>query len=230
MNSILLVDDEQRMLDLLALYLKPHGYVCAKVKSAMEALNYLDKENVDIILLDIMMPEINGLQLCRTIRDFSDVPIIMITARDQQEDIVKGLRLGADDYITKPFDESELLARIEALIRRTTSKALIEVDGLFWDKDRFEITYDNQVIPLTPKEFLMLGHLMNHPNIVVTRERFFEFIWGLHASTEARTIDSHVRNIRDKLRKAGFPIDLYLKTVWGIGYKWVVPKGKTDRI
>jgi DNA-binding response OmpR family regulator len=211
------------MLDLLALYLQPYNYDCIKIKKAEEALYYLKKDNFDIVLLDIMMPNIDGWELCKRIREFSNVPIIMITARDQQDDIVKGLRLGADDYITKPFDGRELLARIKALIRRMVPKKTIEINGLCWNEDKFELTYNDQIIKLTPKEFLVIGQLMKQPTIVYTREQLIELIWGFNSETEGRTIDSHIRNMREKVRQAGFPIDDYLVTVWGIGYKWVIP-------
>lgn len=220
MKKVLLVDDEKRMLDLLELYLKPHQYLCEKAVGAYEALTALEQETFDIVLLDIMMPEMNGWELCREIRTFSDVPIIMLTAREQQEDIIKGLNLGADDYITKPFNEEELLARMAALLRRRNPKNTIKVDGLLWEEERFELTYQQQAIKLTPKEFLMIGQLMKHPNKVFTREQLIQLIWGFDSETEGRTIDSHVRNVREKIRHAGFPIDDYFITVWGIGYKW----------
>lgn len=220
MNKVLIVDDEKRMLDLLALYLKPHNYICEKAQGANEALTYLKNETFDIALLDIMMPGIDGFELCRQIRTFSDVPIIMLTARDQREDIVKGLDLGADDYITKPFNEDELLARMTALLRRRTPNNKVEIDGLIWNKDQFELTYGNKLIKLTPKEFILIGHFMKKPNQVFTRELLIELVWGFDSETEGRTVDSHVRNMRDKIRQAGFPIDDYFKTVWGVGYKW----------
>ena len=220
MQKVLLVDDEKRMLDLLELFLKPHHYLCKKAVGAYAALDSLEKEDFDIVLLDIMMPEMDGWELCREIRKFSDVPIIMLTAREQQEDIIKGLNLGADDYITKPFNEEELLARMAALLRRRTPKNVIEVDGLLWEEERFELTYQKQTIKLTPKEFLMIGHLMKHPSKVFTREQLIQLIWGFDSETEGRTIDSHVRNVREKIRHSGFPIDDYFITVWGIGYKW----------
>lgn len=221
MQKVLLVDDEKRMLDLVSLYLQPHRYLCKKALGAHEALAYLEKEVFDIILLDIMMPDMDGWELCREIRKFSDVPIIMLTAREQQEDIIKGLNLGADDYITKPFNEEELLARMKALLRRRTPKNTIEVEGLLWDEDRFELTYDKHSIKLTPKEFLMVGHLMKNADKVFTREQLIQLIWGFDSETEGRTIDSHVRNVREKIRQSGFPIDDYFVTVWGIGYKWI---------
>ncbi|RLQ84950.1 DNA-binding response regulator [Planomicrobium sp. Y74] len=217
----MLVDDEKRMLELVALYLQPHRYLCKKALGANEALAYLEEEAFDIILLDIMMPDMNGWELCREIRKVSDVPIIMLTAREQQEDIIKGLNLGADDYITKPFNEEELLARMKALLRRRIPKSTIEVEGLVWDEERFELTYGKHSIKLTPKEFLMVGHLMKNADKVFTREQLIQLIWGFDSETEGRTIDSHVRNVREKIRQSGFPIDDYFITVWGIGYKWV---------
>ncbi|WP_200416441.1 response regulator transcription factor [Virgibacillus salexigens] len=221
MNKVLLIDDEKRMLDLLALYLKPHNYDCKKAFGAIEALTFIKEEVFDIVLLDIMMPEMNGWELCKEIRRITDVPIIMVTAREQKEDIVKGLKLGADDYITKPFNEEELVARMEALLRRRDKTNTIEIDGLLWDESRFELSYKNKPINLTPKEFLMIGHLMKNPNQVFEREKLIDLIWGFESETGGRTVDSHVRNIRDKIRQAGFPIDEYFVTVWGVGYKWI---------
>lgn len=220
MNKVLLVDDEKRMLDLIELYLRPHNYICKKAQGAKKALSYVKYETFDLVLLDIMMPEKDGWEVCEEIRNYSDVPIIMVTARDQHEDIIKGLKLGADDYITKPFNEGELLARMEALLRRTPPRSHIEINGLLWNKERFEVTYNNTLIKLTPKEFIMLGHFILNPNQVFAREQLIELIWGFDSETEGRTVDSHVRNMRDKIRQAGFPIDAHFKTVWGVGYKW----------
>ncbi|MFD2760402.1 response regulator transcription factor [Lentibacillus juripiscarius] len=221
MYKVLLVDNEKRMLDLLALYLKPHHYTCQKAQDAQEALAYIEKETFDIVLLDIMMPDMDGWELCQEIRKISEVPIIMVTARDQKDDVVKGLMLGADDYITKPFNEDELLARIKALLRRQKPVNHIKINGLLWDGDRYELSYQSRPIKLTPKEFMVLGHLMKHPNQVFTRERLIELIWGFDSDTEGRTVDSHVRNMREKIKQAGFPVENYFKTVWGIGYKWL---------
>ena len=220
-HKVLLVDDEKRMLDLVSLYLRPHDYACTKADSGKLALDLLEKEPFDLVLLDIMMPDMDGWEVCREIRKSSNVPIIMLTAREQQEDIVKGLRLGADDYMTKPFGEEELLARMEALLRRSAPAKRIELDGLVWEEDRFELSYKNEPIHLTPKEFSMLGLLMKNPNKVFERERLLELVWGFDSETEGRTVDSHVRNIREKIRQAGFPVDEHFLTVWGIGYKWV---------
>ncbi|GAA3066297.1 hypothetical protein GCM10010484_68010 [Actinokineospora globicatena] len=144
----------------------------------------------------------------------------MVSARDQKPDIVKGLKLGADDYVTKPFDENELTARIDALLRRFYQGDVVEVDGLTWNGMTHELLYQNSPVPLTPKDFAMLGYLLKHPNKVFSREQLIELIWGFDSDTEGRTVDSHVRNLREKIRKAGFPIDEHLHTVWGVGYKW----------
>lgn len=220
-HKVLLVDDEKRMLDLVALYLRPYDYRCVKADSGKQALELLNKEAFDLVLLDIMMPDMDGWEVCREIRKFSNVPIIMLTAREQQEDIVKGLRLGADDYMTKPFGEEELLARMEALLRRSAPAKRIELNGLVWEEDGFELSYNHQPIRLTPKEFSMLGLLMKNPNKVFERDRLLELVWGFDSETEGRTVDSHVRNVREKIRQAGFPVDDHFQTVWGIGYKWI---------
>jgi len=219
--TILLVDDEKRMLDLLDLYLSPKGYHCVKCESGLSAIQYLENNQVDLVLLDIMMPEMDGWETCKRIREFSNVPIIMVTARDQTTDIVQGLKIGADDYITKPFDESELLARIEAVLRRSVGKhSKMEFQGLVWDEDQHKVQYKNHPICLTPKEFAVLGLFLKNPNRVFSREQIIVSLWGYNANTEERTIDSHVKNIREKLRQVGFPIDQFLQTVWGVGYKW----------
>lgn len=221
MKTILLVDDEPMMLDLLALYLSPKGYRCVKKESAFEAISHLKGHSVDLILLDIMMPEINGLEACKEIRKMGDIPIIMLTAMSDKADIVKGLNIGADDYISKPFDEDELTARIEAVLRRKgSSTGKIFFSGLTLDLDSFQLQFNGKEIPLTRKEFSMMSLFLQNPNKVFTREHLITSIWGYGVSTEDRTIDSHVRNLRDKLRKAGFAAEDTLTTVWGVGYKW----------
>lgn len=221
MIKLLLVDDEERMLQLLKLYLEPHGYSCHTVCSGRAAVKYVEQNELDLIILDIMMPKMNGWETAEEIRSFSNVPIIILTAKEHTTDIVKGLKIGADDYITKPFEEDVLLARIEAILRRVLPKDKVEVDGLTWDKENHELTYHSKNITLTPKEFDMIGLLILNKNIVLTREHLLERVWGYDTETEDRTVDSHIRNIRDKCKNAGFPISEHLKTVWGIGYKWI---------
>lgn len=221
MKTILLVDDEQRMLDLLSLYLTPIGYSCIKKMSGLDALAYLETNHADLILLDVMMPEMDGWETCREIKSFCDIPIIMLTAKSDKPDIVKGLKIGADDYILKPFDEDELIARIQAVLRRGKSfDPELSFQGLTLKKDSFELLYNQELIPTTPKEFSMMELFLTYPNKVFSREHLIASVWGYGVSIEDRTIDSHVRNLREKLRQAGFPADNYLLTVWGIGYKW----------
>ena len=222
MKKILLIDDEARMLDLLSLYLTPKGYTCIKMTSANKAIHYLEDEKADLILLDVMMPEMDGWEACLEIRKNWDIPIIMLTARSDKIDVVKGLKMGADDYISKPFDEEELIARIEAILRRKNGKnGVIAFNGLSLNEDSYEVSYHENNVPVTPKEFSILGLFLQNRNKVFTREHLLTTIWGYAAPTEDRTVDSHVRNLRDKLRKAGFPVDEYLTTVWGLGYKWM---------
>jgi DNA-binding response OmpR family regulator len=222
METILLVDDETRMLDLLSLYLIPLGYKCVKQTSALDAISYLDENHADIILLDVMMPEMDGWEACREIRKHWDIPVIMLTARSEKPDIVKGLKIGADDYVTKPFDEDELIARIEAVLRRNSGKSpILSFKGLNLNMDSYDLQFNGTSIPLTPKEISLLNLFLQNRNKVFTREHLISNIWGYGVATEDRTIDSHVRNLREKLRKAGFSADDYLITVWGVGYKWI---------
>ncbi|MDQ0219993.1 response regulator transcription factor [Peribacillus cavernae] len=222
MKTLLLVDDEPRMLDLLSLYLIPF-YHCIQASSGKEAILKIEDESIDLVLLDVMMPEMDGWSTCEEIRKYSEVPIIMLSARNEKVDIIKGLRIGADDYITKPFDEGELLARIDAVFRRYQNKDLSQIDyhGLIWDEESYELKYEGRKVQTTPKEFLLIGLLLKNPNKVFSRAHLLETIWGNKTFTEDRTVDSHIRNIRDKLRKVDFPIDRHLMTVWGVGYKWV---------
>ncbi|GKU84215.1 MULTISPECIES: response regulator transcription factor [Niallia] len=222
MKQILIVDDEQQMLDLIALYLSPLGYHCKKINSAIDALLYLESNPVDLILLDLMMPDMNGWEACIEIKKYWETPIIMLTARTDKKDVVKGLNTGADDYISKPFDGEELVARIEAVLRRKGNRSeLIEFDGLVLDQESFDLQYQTKNIPLTPKEFALMKLFLQNLNKVFTRDHLIHSIWGHGVETEDRTIDSHIRNLRDKLRKAGFPSEEYLLTVWGVGYKWI---------
>jgi len=222
LKQILIVDDEQQMLDLIALYLSPLGYHCKKINSAIDALLYLESNPVDLILLDLMMPDMNGWEACIEIKKYWETPIIMLTARTDKKDVVKGLNTGADDYISKPFDGEELVARIEAVLRRKGNRSeLIEFDGLVLDQESFDLQYQTKNIPLTPKEFALMKLFLQNLNKVFTRDHLIHSIWGHGVETEDRTIDSHIRNLRDKLRKAGFPSEEYLLTVWGVGYKWI---------
>ncbi|MFD0769898.1 response regulator transcription factor [Bacillus sp. CGMCC 1.60114] len=220
MAKLLLVDDEERMLRLLDLFLSPRGHFCMKATSGLEALELVQQKEFDLILLDVMMPEMDGWETCFQIRQISNVPIIMLTARNQNYDMVKGLTLGADDYITKPFDEQVLIARIEAVLRRTKKEGFVSFNGIDWDKTRHTVTVYDEKLALTPIEFSLLGLFLQNINRAYSRDELIEKIWGFQTDIEYRTVDSHIRNIREKLRKVGFPIEDYLETVYKIGYKW----------
>ncbi|WP_413380991.1 response regulator transcription factor [Alkalihalobacillus sp. 1P02AB] len=220
-QTLLLIDDEERMLDLLSLYLTPLGYTCVKKSSAHTGIEYAIHENIDLILLDVMMPEMSGWDVCTEIKKEKDIPIIMLTARADKQDIVTGLTMGADDYITKPFDEEILVARIEAVLRRSGRKKRLQFNDLMLNSDSFEVHYQDKELLLTKKEFGLLQLFLSNPNKVYSRENLIYSVWNNELNIEDRTVDSHVRNLRDKLRKANVPVEKHLKTVWGVGYKWL---------
>lgn len=221
MDRVLLVDDEKQKLEQLETYLKNESYLCEKAVYANEALRYMMEESFSLILLETQLPEMDGWNLCEEIRKFSDIPIIFVTDCADKEAIVKGFKLGADDYITKPFDKEVLLARIEAVLRRTKPKKEIEINGLYWNEECYKLVYKKRSIKLTPKEFTLLGHLIKHPNQVFSREQLISLLWGYTSVTDERTVDSHVQNIREKVGNSGFPIAAHFKTIWGIGYQWI---------
>ncbi|MEK4198826.1 response regulator transcription factor [Cytobacillus sp. FSL K6-0265] len=222
MRKILLVDDEMRMLDLLDLYLSQNGFSCIKKTSGACALDYMEDHAIELVIIDVMMPDMDGWELCQLIKQQSDVPIIMLTAKGSKPDVVKGLTIGADDYIAKPFDEEELIARIEAVLRRTKATGSeIIFKELQLNKESYDFYYQKKKIPVTQKEFVLLELFLTHQNHVFSREHLITKIWGYGVYIEDRTVDSHIRNIREKLREVDFPIDQHLQTVWGIGYKWV---------
>lgn len=224
MRTILLIDDEKRMLDLIELFLIPHEFRCIKETNGQAAIETLKHEKINLVLLDIMMPEIDGWEVCRQIREFSDVPVIMLTARSDKLDLVKGLDTGADDYITKPFDEGELVARVKALLRRipadeSDAEKIIYGDYKL-DKETYSLQFNDLKVQLTLKEFYIVEALILRPNKTFTREQLLFSAWEYNTYTDIRTVDSHIRNLREKLKTAGFPSDEFLQTVWGIGYKW----------
>ncbi|WP_404469820.1 response regulator transcription factor [Sutcliffiella horikoshii] len=224
MTRILLIDDEKRMLDLLTLYLTPYQYECNQFQSGRDALTFLKKEEVDIVLLDIMMPEMDGWDTLKEIREFSSIPVIMLTARNDKDDIVRGLKGGADDYVAKPFNEEELIARMEAVMRRSRvidpPTYSLRFKGLVLDTSSFHVQYNGEKISVTPKEFALLETFLLNQDKVFSREHLIMSLWEFDAETESRTIDSHIRNLRSKLRNSGFEVDKYLETIWGVGYRW----------
>lgn len=223
---IMVVDDEARMRELVRLYLAQAGFEVLEASDGLEALTKLDSERVDLLLLDLMLPRLDGWEVCRRIRAQSNLPVIMLTARGEVHDKVEGLRLGADDYIPKPFDGRELVARVEAVLRRARSSESSEPVGrplergeLILDPTARSVAWRGRPILLTPREFDLLWLLAAHPGQVFSRERLLDRVWGPDFDGEARTVDSHIKNLREKLGEAAARV----VTVWGVGYKLEVP-------
>jgi two-component system response regulator ResD len=220
--SVLIVDDETRMLELLSMILKPEFSVTV-TSCGREALRLSRSNSFDLCLLDIMMPGMEGRELLRQLRkEKTDLPVIFLSARSDLEDRVEGLELGADDYITKPFEPMELVARIHTVLRRTRKRSQKQeglAKGLQIDWERREVWYDGEEIKLTPIEFHLLRTLAQHPKQAFSREQLLEKVWGFDYYGDARTVDTHIKNLRTKLRQAGLQEEV-IQTVWGFGYKW----------
>jgi DNA-binding response OmpR family regulator len=219
-QSVLVVEDETSIASFVALYLKNAGYKIRTVGTGQEALEGLASERPDLVVLDLMLPDIDGIEVCRRIRRSSDVPILMLTARDEDVDKIIGLEVGADDYLTKPFNPRELVARVKSILRRSVperrelqTKQMTHGD-LQIDAGRREVRVGEEEIQLAPKEFDLLWELLDHRGIVLTRDQLLERVWGYTFAGDTRTVDVHVRQIRRKLGDAS-PI----VTVWGVGYK-----------
>lgn len=226
--SLLIVDDEARIRELLREYLQKEGFQVEEAGNGREALEKTRAKAFDAVLLDLMMPGMDGMDLCREIRKTSDVPIIMLTARGDEIDRVLGLEMGADDYIVKPFSPRELVARVKAILRRTTKggpagapQAVIEAGDLRINEDTREVTIGGSPVSLTPKEYDLLLQLARHPGRVFTRDQLLEQVWGYNFFGEARTVDTHITRLREKMARV--PGDRqYISTIWGIGYKFEV--------
>ncbi len=224
MIKILIVDDDTNISELISLYLKKEGYHTKEVYSGKEALEAFEDYSPDIILLDIMLPELDGYDVCKEIRKINRTPIIMLTAKGEVFDKVLGLELGADDYIVKPFDPKELIARVKAVLRRCVaqsepekSKNRIMLEQLIIDKDNYSVTYEGNVVELPPKELEVLYFLASHPRQVFTREQLLDKIWGYDFVGDTRTVDVHIKRLRDKFEGDH---TWSIKTVWGVGYKF----------
>ncbi len=224
--KVLVADDDSNICELLRLYLEKEGHTVFTANDGEEALGKFQEENPDIILLDIMMPKLDGWQVCREIRKKSDCPIIMITAKGETFDKVLGLELGADDYVVKPFDAKEIVARIKAVLRRTgkSSNELnskeVSYDKLVVNMVKYELKVDGRVVDTPPKELELLFHLASNPNRVYTRDQLLDEVWGFEYYGDSRTVDVHVKRLREKLE--GVSDKWSLKTVWGVGYKFEV--------
>jgi DNA-binding response OmpR family regulator len=227
--KILVADDEQNIIKLLRLYLREEGYDIVAARDGREALEKFHSEDPDLILLDLMMPELGGFDVCSEIRKESDVPIIMLTARSDDVDKIVGLEMGADDYVTKPFNPREVVARIKAALRRRDwdrtpeageTRAAVTVGDVTLDPASRDVVVAGERVKLRQREFDLLEAFMRHPNVALDRERLLAMVWGADFYGDARTIDVHVAWLRDKL-KAAHP---KIETVWGVGYK-LVPAG-----
>lgn len=222
MKSILIVDDESQMRQLLTLYLKQYDYELDEAIDGLEAIEKIEKNEYDLIILDIMMPNMDGWETLEKVREFSDVPILMLTAKGNTEDKVIGLTSGADDYLVKPFEEAELVARIQALLRRTSKTKeqteVIKYKGMTINPIAREVNYLDNSVKLTQTEFDLLYLLIVNKGRVYSRDQLIENVWGIEFTGDDRTIDSHVRNLRNKLKDAGISEQI-VQTVWGVGYK-----------
>ena len=224
--SVLVVEDDRNIAELLQMYLEKEGYAVTVAADGGQGLTKFRSMQPDLVLLDVMMPVMDGWSVCRAIRTESQVPIIMLTAKGETDDKITGLKTGADDYITKPFEMKEVLARIEAVLRRTGSapaeKALrrVEFDRLSIDIDAFELVVDGKKIDAPPKEMELLFFLASTPNRVYTRNQLLDEVWGFDYFGDSRTVDVHVKRLREKLE--GISDEWSLKTVWGVGYKFEV--------
>jgi len=219
-QTVLVVEDEASIASFVSLYLKNAGYGVRTASTGTEALSVAASDSPALIVLDLMLPDIDGIEVCKRIRQRSDVPILMLTARDEDVDKIIGLEVGADDYLTKPFNPRELVARVKSVLRRSAparqdpENAIIKHGDLTVDSGRREVRVGEEEIQLAPKEFDLLWELLDHRGLVLTRDQLLERVWGYTFAGDTRTVDVHVRQLRRKLGDAS-PI----VTVWGVGYK-----------
>ena len=222
MKKILIVDDEFEMRQLLKIYLRKDNYQVDEAENGQEAYEKIKKNDYDLMILDVMMPIMDGWQTIEQVRKNSDIPIIMLTAKGTTQDKVTGFSTGADDYLVKPFDEAELLVRIKALLRRTSHNEaeaeILKYEGIILDLTAREAFFEEEKLSLTQTEFDLLSVFIKHRGKALSREQLVELIWGIDFTGEDRTVDAHIKNLREKLKAAGIE-QTVIKTVWGIGYK-----------
>lgn len=220
--KILVVDDESRMRKLVKDFLGREGYQVLEAGDGMEAMEvFYDEKDIALIILDVMMPKMDGWQVCREIRQYSKVPIIMLTAKSDEKDELQGFDLGVDEYITKPFSPKILVARVEAILRRSNVLAAddtMEAGGIELNKAAHEVLIDGKSVELSYKEFELLAYFMSNQGVALSRERILNNVWNYDYFGDARTIDTHVKKLRSKLGAKGE----YIKTIWGMGYKFEV--------
>jgi len=224
--TILMVDDEYEIIKLMEIYFKNENYAMLKASNGVEALELLEKHQVDLIILDVMMPSMDGIEACMRIREKNHIPIIMLSAKSQDIDKISGLSVGADDYVTKPFSPLELIARIKAQLRRVnqfhsikkSNEHEIRIDNLVINSASHVVTIDDKIIKLTPREFAILLLLANHAGKVLSMDQIYEHVWQDPFMESKNTVMVHIRKLREKL-EADPQNPHYIKTVWGIGYK-----------
>lgn len=224
-GKILIVEDDPNIAELLELYLEKDGFEVLLASDGGQGVSMFESEKPDIVLLDIMLPVMDGWEVCKRIRSISNTPIIMATAKGETVDKVSGLEMGADDYIVKPFDIKEVIARIRAVLRRYSGEQKEEIKRLVFDKleinmESFELIIDGKKVEAPPKEMELLFHLASSPNRVFTRNQLLDEVWGFDYFGDSRTVDVHVKRLREKLE--GVSDKWALKTVWGVGYKFEV--------
>ena len=225
-EKILIVDDDVNICELLRLYLEKEGYSTEVVNNGLDAVTVFSETNPDLVLLDIMLPGLDGWQICREIRKNSQTPIIMLTAKGEVFDKVLGLELGADDYIVKPFEPKEVIARIKAVLRRTSpaqtpaqeSNKIVTYDKLSINLTNYELKINGEYVDAPPKELELIYHLASNPNRVYTRDQLLDEVWGFEYYGNSRTVDVHVKRLREKLE--GVSDQWELRTIWGVGYKF----------
>ncbi|MCD2434739.1 response regulator transcription factor [Acidaminococcus sp. NSJ-142] len=228
-QTVLIADDEAQIREILSLYFKKEGFKVIEAADGAEALVQVQAGKPDIILLDIMMPVLDGLEVCKQVRKISDVPIIMLTAKDSDDDRILGLEIGADDYISKPFNTREVVARVKAVLRRTSqsisssNKQVLEYPNLMINLSEYRVVAFGREITFTAKEMELLWCLASNPGIVFSRNQLLEKIWGYTYYGDTRTVDTHIKRVRHKL---DIPPDSSwdIMTVWGVGYKFEVKK------
>lgn len=224
--KILIVDDDQNICELLRLYLEKDGFETVVANDGEQAVAFAQRYSPDLILLDIMLPGLDGWQVCREIRKTSETPIIMLTAKGETFDKILGLELGADDYVSKPFDTKEVIARIKAVLRRSVDKDKgnekkeVRFDKLRINLTNYELEVNGVRIDTPPKELELVYHLASNPNRVYTRDQLLDEVWGFDYYGDSRTVDVHVKRLREKLENVSD--EWSLKTVWGVGYKFEV--------
>ena len=220
-NTILIVDDEQRMRKLVKDFLTKQDFTVLEAADGEEAVDlFFEKKDIDLVILDVMMPKMDGWETCREIRQYSQVPIIMLTARGSENDELRGFDLGVDEYIAKPFSPKILVARVQALLRRTNSmrEENLEYGGIVLNRSAHEVRIDGKRIDLSFKEFELLTYFMENKDIALSRERILNHVWDYDYFGDARTIDTHVKKLRSKMGDKG----KFIKTIWGMGYKFEV--------